>query len=298
MTLTIVASVLWGSTYPVIQQGLGYYDAFQISFLRALFATIALVIYSTVNRKTRTQLFQAPGDRNSLLLLLAASAFGAVGFWTFLNLSVRYLASDTSSFLVALYPLITVVLASFLLRDRITVARGLGVGLGIFGTYVIVGFGESASFSGSNPTLGALVALAAAFSWSACLITTKILIGRKDKRTGFEYTPEFVTLSIFSISIIPTFVIVVLAGDWRGLLSSSVQGFAIVLYLGAITSALAFLIFNMGMKIIGVSRAAINQLLFPIVTVVLSYYMFGETINLASVLGIALILLGVAVAQR
>lgn len=212
-------------------------------------------------------------------------------------MSISFLEADTSSFLVALYPLIAMVLASVVLKDRITPFRAVGVAMGIAGTYVIVWLGQQAQATGSMPLEGSLLALIAAFSWACYMITTRVLTTTKDIKTGLTYTPEFVTLGTFVISLLPTFLIVlftgVLVSPADGLL-----GLAAVVYLGVATSAFAFLIFNVGMKIIGVPRAAVNQMLFPAVTIITSYLVLGETVNAIELAGIGLIVLGVVIAQR
>lgn len=294
--LTTLASVLWGSTYPAIQIGLRYYDPYQISFFRALFATVALLFYFATSKGRRGQLLRFPKARNAATLLVAAATFGAAGFWTLLNLSIVFLEADTSSFLVALYPLIAIILATIFLRERLTPARAIGVMVGIAGSFVIVWFGEHAQVAGSMPLEGSLIAIGAALSWAFYMLVSRVLTGMRDGRTGSLITPEYVTLSTFVIALVPTTVIMVATGlppDPLG----GVVGLESVLYLGVVTSAFAFLIFNTGMKIIGVSRAAVNQLLFPAVTVVLSFYLLGETVNLPDVVGIGLIVLGVVVAQ-
>jgi drug/metabolite transporter (DMT)-like permease len=293
--LTTLASILWGSTYPVIQIGLRYYNAYQISLFRALFATAALLSLFISSRRGREQL-RLPRDRKAVALLFASSIFGAAGFWVLLNLSVLFLEADTSSFLVALYPLMAIILASLFLEDRITAARAAGVVLGIVGTGVIVALGGRAQLAGPAPLLGSLIALGAAFFWACYMVTTKVLTGMKDVKAGFEYTPGYVTLVTFVLAIVPTLAIVVATGLPPDL-AVGAPGLEAVLYLGVVTSAFAFLIFNVGMKIIGVSRAAVNQLLFPAVTIILSYFLLGETVNLADLIGIGMIVFGVAIAQ-
>jgi len=294
--LTTLASILWGSTYPVIQIGLRYYNAYQISLFRALFATAALFPFFVYSRRGREQL-RLPRGRKAAGLLVASSIFGAAGFWILLNLSVLFLEADTASFLVALYPLMAIILASIFLGDRITPARAAGVAFGIFGTYVILALGERAQLAGPAPLLGSMIALGAAFSWACYMVTTKVLIGMKDGKTGLPYTPEYATLGTFLVSLLLTFVVVLFTGFPRGPTDDFI-GVASVIYLGVVTSAFAFLIFNVGMKIIGVSRAAVNQMLFPAVTIVLSYLLLGETVNAIELAGIGMIVLGVVIAQR
>jgi drug/metabolite transporter (DMT)-like permease len=168
--------------------------------------------------------------------------------------------------------------------------------IGLAGTYVIVSFGENAQVAGSSPLVGTFLALGAAFAWACYMITTKVLVDRKDSKTGIRYSPEYVTFTTFAVSVIPTLAIVLFTGfprDWIG----GGLGVIDLAYLGVVTSAVAFLIFNIGMKIIGVSRAAVNQLVFPAVAVILSYFLLGQTVNLTEIVGIAMIVVGVLVAQ-
>ena len=75
------------------------------------------------------------------------------------------------------------------------------------------------------------------------------------------------------------------------------QGLRYLLYLAILTSAFAYLLFNKGIRLIGASGSAINQLLFPIVAVILSYFVLGEELNLWEALGISMIGAGILIAQ-
>src|SRR5579864_2546577 len=199
MLFTLAAACLWGSTYPVIKIDLQYYSPYDVSFLRAFFASLSLLAYFLIAKKR--YLF-IPRDRKLFLLLLSSSFFGATGFWTLLNLGVLFVDPDISSFLVATYPLIAIVFASLFLKERMTPAKALGVVLGIIGTFVIVGFGQGARLVGSNPVLGEIFSILAAFSWAGYMVTTKKLMGRMDSRTGMVLDAEYVTFTTFAIAII------------------------------------------------------------------------------------------------
>ena len=140
-----MSAVLWGSTYPVIKIALNYYNAFDISLYRALFATFSLSIYMLVARK------EMMPKKEDLPLLLLGAVLGAAGFWTLLNAAVLYLSADVASFLVALYPLFAVVLATVMLHERMSAFVGAGVVMGLIGTYLIVSYGEGAAITGSRP---------------------------------------------------------------------------------------------------------------------------------------------------
>ncbi|HZW57747.1 MAG TPA: EamA family transporter [Nitrososphaerales archaeon] len=292
MLFTLSSAILWGSTYPVIGVALNSYNAFDIALYRAILASGTLVIYFLVSDRVRDM----RPRREDMSLLFLGSVFGASGFWTLLNISVLFLEADTSSFLVALYPLIAIVLANIVLHERMTSFRAIGVIAGIAGTFIIVVFGEGAGFVGSQPVLGSIIAISAAFFWGGYMMTTKILIER-GKASGRGTSPEYITFYNFLLAIPVTLVLVLLSGSGQSFLSFSSEGLSLVLYLGVIASGIAFLIFNKGIRLIGVSGAAINQLIFPAVAVILSYLFLGEVINLAEALGMGLIVAGIIVAQ-
>ena len=294
MILTIGAAIFWGSTYPAIKLTLEYYNVFEISFLRAVFATFTLLVYLGVVGK---RAFIIPRDPRILILLLVASSLGATGFWTLLNLSVFFLEPDTSSFLVALYPLMAIVLASIFLKDRMSIPRAIGVVLGIAGTYVIVAFGQGAGIKGAQPLVGVVISLIAALSWAGYMITTKVLIGKTDRKSRISLSPEYVTFTTFIIAIIPTLVIALATSHPSNILGTQISGLGLVIYLGVLASGVAFVMFNIGIKRIGVSTAAINQLLFPVVAIIVSYLILGELINGADIFGIALITFGIIIGQ-
>ncbi|MGI0084086.1 MAG: DMT family transporter [Nitrososphaerales archaeon] len=294
MVLTLGSAALWGSTYAVIKIDLLYYTAYDISMFRAVFGSASLLVYLAVARK---RLWVLPRDPKILVLLVCASFLGATGFWTLLNLGVLFVDPDTASFLVALYPLISIVFAAAFLEEKLTFAKAGGVMLGILGTFIIVAFGEETRFAGADPVIGEIFSLLAAFSWAGYMVVTKVLMGRKDKKTGLLLDAEYVTFTTFLIAIIPTMLITASTGTLSDLLKTPITGLVLNLYLGGFTSALAFVIFNIGMRLIGVSRAAVNQLLFPGVAILISYVLLGEIVNLIEAAGIALIVLGILMAQ-
>lgn len=290
MIFTLISAVLWGSTYPVIKIALNYYNAFDISLYRALFATLSLSIYMAAANKEMLP------RKEDLPLLLLGAIFGAAGFWTLLNAAVLYLAADAASFLIALYPLFAVILAAVFLHEKMSAFAGVGVVLGIIGTFLIVASGEGAGLTGSQPIFGAILAVTAALSWSGYMITTRILVGRKS-RSGQLVRPEYATFNHFLLAIPITMVFSIISGSGASFLIFSPTGLAYMAYLGILTSGAAFLIFNIGIKLIGVTAAAVNQLVFPAVAVIVSYFTLGETVNIPELAGMGLIIAGIAIAQ-
>jgi drug/metabolite transporter (DMT)-like permease len=289
-SFTLASAVLWGSTYPVVKLVLASYSPLEISLFRSILASLTLTLFFGL----RGELQQMLPKRNDLGLLLLASLLGATGFWTLQAISVNLVNADATTFLTALYPLIAIVFAALLLGERAGARQIAGVVLGIVGTYIIVIYGKNFIVSGKFPVGGFIVALGAAFSWAGYMIVTRYLTSRK----AGNIDPRYVTLNTFLFAIPFTLVMDLFVS--RGAGSSFQPGLEptlLLVYLGVLTSAVAFLIFNLGMKILGVGGAAINQLLFPVVGVVSAYFLLGQTLDLSEIVGMMLIGIGILLAQ-
>jgi drug/metabolite transporter (DMT)-like permease len=290
MGLTLSSAVIWGSAYPVIQLALKDYDSFTITVFRALLGAIVLSIYVLFSKSN------VRPKQEDLPYLALASVLGATGFWTGLNFAVNYLESDTASFLAALYPLIAIVLASIAFHEKLKAASITGVLIGIFGTFVIVAFGEKANFTGSSPVLGTIIALSSAFSWAGYMVISRYLAGRKTS-SGDGRSAEYVTFNTFLFAVPVAIILMLITSSGQYFFQSSASGIFYVGYLGIVASGIAFLLFNKGMKLIGITRAAINQLLFPAVTVFLTFFIFGAIVNWYELAGMVMIVCGILLAQ-
>src|SRR5579884_3196658 len=301
MSFTLMSAILWGSTYPIIKIALLYFTPYQISFFRASFGSASLLVYLVFRGKFKTAF---PHGEREFLRVFVASLIGATLFWTFLNLSIEYLQPDISTFLVALYPLFAIVLATVLLRERMTLRRACGVALGLAGTYLIVVYSSDVKVTGSYPILGIVSALCAAFSWAGYMVLSRVLMEEKETKENLResaISPDKLTFNTFLLAIPTTFVLSLVAslpvgGYLSAVSKNDYEPLVYVVYLGVLTSAFAFLIFNVGMRRIGVSASAINQLLFPVVAVILSFFL-GEVLTLSEVSGMALIATGIIIAQ-
>ena len=70
-----------------------------------------------------------------------------------------------------------------------------------------------------------------------------------------------------------------------------------IFYLGIFGSSLAFVIFTMGVREIGTSRANIFTNLIPVFTAVFSFFLLGESMPSLKILGIVTVLTGLLLSQ-
>lgn len=164
------------------------------------------------------------------------------------------------------------------LRWRWAVATALACG----GVCLLV-LGGSAG--GEVSTLGVGLALVSGAGYAGYAVATKRMLAAGG-------SPEAVMAAVFgtgALLLLPVFAVVP-AG---GLLQPG--GVALALYLGAIPTALAYVLFARGLKHIGAGETATLTLAEPLTAAALGVIALGERPGLAAGLGAALVLSGLAV---
>ena len=170
--LTTVGAALlmmigWGSSPVATRFGLQDYDPGQLTLLRFLITSAVLALFALATR------MRMPARRD----IVPLCGLGLIGISiTQLTFSYGVTTVDpgTATFIFMTVPVMTAVLARFLLDERLSMAGWLGIALTVAGTSVLV-LGQSHGF---GFTTGALVLLFGAFSEACYFILQKPLLLR------------------------------------------------------------------------------------------------------------------------
>src|SRR5690625_5875269 len=106
-----IAVILWGSSFPVIRFALESYTPFHLSLLRMVIATLALLIFA-ITVKMRIP------EKKDIPIILLLGFLGFSIYHTFLNIGERTVDAGTARLLVSTTPLLSALLAAFLLKER------------------------------------------------------------------------------------------------------------------------------------------------------------------------------------
>jgi DME family drug/metabolite transporter len=145
------------------------------------------------------------------------------------------------------------------------------------GTALLVGFQENAGGQSAD-TGGILLASGSAFGYAIVTLASRKLAGR--------YHP-FQSIAIsFSFGAIILFVFAVSQGL---VMNYTPVGWSLLIYLGAIPTALAYVLFIAGMRATTATVASISTLMEPLVATILAWLIFGERFSAMGFVGVALL---------
>lgn len=271
------ASTLWGTTGVTTQvlYNLSDTNALTLAFLRLAIAGVVLCVFCWRLLGLRMWRMQ----RRDTLLMLLMGVMQAL--FQFGYLAAIPECGVTIATLVALCvaPVIVVLYAALFMHERITIKILLALLSALAGTVLLTG-GPTGHETSGNLLLGVFLALLSAAGYAGVILAGRTLSGRCH--------PLQINTISFSMGAI-----LLLAGalSTHLVLSYSMSGWLLVLYLGFIPTALAYMLFQSGLRSTSATLTSILTLCEPLTATVLAWLLFGERLNALGILG-ALLLFG------
>jgi drug/metabolite transporter (DMT)-like permease len=201
----------------------------------------------------------------------------------FLAALSRTTATNTS-LLVALNPTLTALLAP-LAGERLDPRRLPGVLLALAGATVVVTHGDLGRIGELGHASGDLLAIVAASCWVGFNVASRSVVARAK--------PASINFVVYGFGALILFALAHGEAPVRQLVAASSSAVASVLVMAALSSALAGQLFLLGVRAVGVTRAAIFVNFVPALTAGLAALLLGERMEAAQAVGGAAVLAGV-----
>ncbi len=178
-------------------------------------------------------------------------------------------------------PIFTAMLAGVLLRERLSLMVGLAMAGSIVGTALLVGGVPQAT--GPQLWSGAALALGAGLCYSLMALAGKVVAPHYH-----PLQPITLAFTLGALLLLPP----ALAGGL--VLDYPPVGWALIVYLGIVPTALAYVLYLRGLRAVPATVAAIVTLLEPLGSTVLAVLLLGERLSGGGVAGAALLLASMA----
>ena len=274
----MLASSIWGGMYVVVKVLVAVIPPLELVWMRYLIALAALVIIGLVTRQNWRI------KRRHFGMILVIAIIGYVISIVAQETGTMLSTAQMGAIITATTPAFMVVFASLILKERLTMKKAFSVSLSTIGVIVIVGI-DDLDLSGM---LGGISLVLAALAWALM----SVLI----KRIPSEYSQIVITAyaTLIAVVVLTPFVLPRLPQiDLNDLTNPTIWGGLI--YLGVISTSLAFLLWNQGLQMLNASSGGVFFFFQPVVGTILGWLLLGETISITFWIGSVLILLGVLI---
>jgi len=277
---------IWAITFVSIKILLGPFSPVEIMFYRMILALAALLVI----RPPRLALphLDAAWLRQEWLYM-AAGLCGVTLYFTAQNTALVYTQAANVSVLVSVAPLFTALLSRAVLKEPLKANFLIGFLAAMVGIILI-------AFNGSfvlklNP-LGDVLSIGAALVWACYSVLIKVISRARQSLLS-------ITRRVFFYGII--FMLpVLLVSEFRLGLERllNLPNLFNLLFLGVGASALCFVTWNYAVSQLGPVRTSVYIYANPVVTIIFSAIFLKETITLVAIIGMTLILAGMAFSER
>lgn len=275
LLLFLATGIAWGTPYFFIQIALEDFSSYSIIFIRVLIGAAIMI----------------PLALNSGALKLALKHWRWVLFFAVLEMVVpwwliteagRNISSGLTALLVATVPIFGVVIASLMGDKSIRHPKTLiGIVIGFTGVLALVGI-DSLQGAVDPIWVGAVILASIGYAIAPAVISYKI---------GFVPTTGVVSLSMVFVAIVYLVpAMIQLPQEIANV--PGLDSWAALLGLGAICSALAFVLFFELIKEIGAARATLIVYINTLVALLLGVLFLSEPITPGLLIGLPLVLLG------
>jgi drug/metabolite transporter (DMT)-like permease len=276
-------AVLWGSSFLWIKLALLSFAPIQITLVRLILGAAVLLGWLSLRGE------RVPRGVGLWLHLFAAAAVANVAPYFLFAFGEQQVDSSVAGMLNATTPLWTVLLAVVVRQERRPSAfKSTGLIVGFVGTLLIFAPWEVGSqFS----TLGAVACLLAALSYAVSYVYMTRFLASRDL-SPVQLSAGQLTAAAAITALGTPFLGGGKAPDWN---ASAVLALAT---LGILSTGVAYVVNYRLIRDDGATAASVATYLLPVVAVLLGAAVLSELPALHAIAGLAVVLLGVALARR
>jgi drug/metabolite transporter (DMT)-like permease len=273
----LALGLMWGSSYLFIKIAVNDFGTFTLVALRL--AVGAALLWTVIKVSGQKIPREASAYRHLLVMAILNIALP----FALITWAERGVDSSLAAILTSVVPLFAVILAPLFIADEPLRINGIvGLSIGFVGVVVLTGAGLGA---GNSNLLGEIALLGASLSYAAGAV-----YARRNIRGLAPMIP-----AVFQVSfafVISGALALVLEHPWT--VRPDLAAVGAIVWLGLLGSGLAYLAFFRLLGHWGATRTTGVAYLLPIVGIVLGFVVLSEPIDARTIVGTALVIVGLA----
>jgi len=265
--LTILAGILWGTSFPAIKIGLNYVDAILFVFLRFLIASIVMFIVVLASGK-----FELKVSNKKLLIFLGLTNGIA---YLLQYIGMNYTTAAKAALFVNLTVIWVVLISPRATGEHFGKNKTIGIISGIIGLFLVTTNLNLESMN-DGQLLGDLLVILAGVVWAFFIVYNKKLV---NKEKGLIQS----IIWILPITLLPIIPFVLLSSS--NILLIPIEGWIAIFYTAIFCWVIPYYLWLEGLKHVSASTSTILLLTEILVATAISVVFLDEIITLITGIG-------------
>ncbi len=276
--IILLPIIFWAFAFPFIKIGLEELSPINLTILR-LFTTCAVFLVFLVGFPKKFSHIQ----KKDIVPLFLLGFFGLVVYHLGLNYGETYISPSVASLIIATIPVFTVIFATLFLKEKLTRKIAIGVPLSLCGVVIISLTGTSGDPFEMTYLTAALAVLISAFVGAGYTIAGKKLLQRYSALSLTVYAFLFGSIGLLPF-LSSSLITEVTSLSW--------VGWGAVLFLALLPTVIGYILWYVALEIKTASEISVFLYFIPVLSTVISYFLFQESITLLFILGGVLVIGG------
>lgn len=281
----LFAVVVWGGSFIATKIAVGQMSPVAVVWLR--FAMGIPILGAAVFLRKQFA-WPKPAEWGYFALL----GFIGISFHQWLQSNgLQTAQATTTAWIVSTAPVFIALLAWLVLKERITLAQGFGVGVALLGVIVVVSKGNLGNFfAGQFGVIGDFLIFISAINWAVFSILSR--------RGLKEHSSTRMTFWVMTLGWLITSLAFFTQNGLAELPHLDSRGWVAMIFLGIFTTGLAYIAWFDALASLPATQTGAFLYIEPLTSMVVAALILGEQVTWASLLGGAVILLGVWLVNR
>lgn len=280
-------AVLWGASWPagrVIAQNMPPLAGASLRFVLAVLVLLPWMYYAG----GFAQLKQWSAKR--WLGMGIAGATGVFGYAAFFLSGLQHLPAGKAALVITLNPVVTLALAVWIFQERLNRTIVLGMLLAAVGAVVVISHGRPQDILHGAVGVGELLILGCVACWVAYTLLGRVILRGVDALSATA-----VTSTIGAVLLLVASLVVEGPAGLQAAVHSNATAWGALLFLAWGATAVAYAWYFDGVKALGAGAASGYITLVPVIGVLMSALLLGESIDASMLIGGAMAVVGTAV---
>ncbi|BBB92703.1 MAG TPA: DMT family transporter [Methylomusa anaerophila] len=278
--IMLLVPLFWGGAFGSTKHVLTELPPLTASAVRFLIAGLLMALWVVVRKDWDWAIV-----KHNWLGLLGLGLTGVFGYNVFFAMGLQYTSAINGALVIVINPVTTALISVLFLGEAWSLRLGLGVGLSLAGVLTVITKGNFGVLANMSFNYGEILLLGAVASWTAYTTLGKMVM----RNIGAVPATAVSTLMGAILLIISSF----MENAWRNMPNLSFQVVAELLYLAVFSTVVAFILFNIGIRRLGASKASAYINLMPVNALLIAAAVYGETVTIMHIIGMVLVISGV-----
>lgn len=281
----LFAVVVWGASFIATKIAVGQISPVSVVWIR--FAMGIPILFAVVILRKQ---FALPKGNEWLYFTLLG--FLGISFHQWLQSNgLQTAQATTTAWIVATSPAFIAILGWLVLKEKLSLLQSSGIVLAMLGVWVVVSKGDFSNLAiGKFGTTGDILILISSVNWAVFSILS---------RHGLKTHPSTrMTFWVMTIGWLITSVAFFAGKNYTEIILLNPRGWWALIFLGIFTTGLAYIAWFDALSQLPAAQTGAFLFIEPPVSMIVAAIVLNETVTWASILGGAVILLGIWMVNR